>query len=89
MKQLMDVSVETRCRMTEMKRLLYGTQHISDDVLLADLFDLYEFCHLSAYQHWIDLLKVKLQKGVSRKDLFYLKMIYTFLGHFLQRLKEL
>lgn len=82
-------SDELRSRLTQMKTALYGTHHVTDEFLLCDLLDLCQFSHLSAYQHWLKLIKLKISKGVTRRDLFQMKLIYTFLGHFLQRLREL
>lgn len=82
-------SPEIRNRLTQLKIALYKTPNIKDEQLLADLLDMYEFSTLSAYKNCLNLIKKRVSKGVTKKELFQLKLIYSFLGHFLQKLKEL
>lgn len=83
------LSEEVRYRLNEFKIKIYKDKKITDERIISDLLDLIEFNTIDAYRNWLKTLKIRIKNGINRQELFQIKMIYTFLGHFLQKIREI
>jgi len=83
------LSEEVRHDLTELKKLFYKKSNISDNRTIGDLIHFYKLTSVIDFIHLNELIKNRIKKGINRDQLWQLKLLYTYLGHFLQQLKEL